>query len=201
MTAVIPIGYVTTLQAAEMLLPAIYAGTPDTPMVARLREEGMDVADGPAKDRAITKLWKAVDLGALTPMAVGGRRSDVVKLDPALTKVPMLRNPRVRGFTFLRPSNPAFHELAAHFGQNFSNVSVVFSESEIQKLARKLIRARRVQLKVSGSKTPGPPIPAGNCFFGHPRNRRGGEILALEWIEGADAVGEQKGEIRAAGER
>jgi hypothetical protein len=29
MNAVLPIGYVTLLEAAEMLLPAMYAGVPD----------------------------------------------------------------------------------------------------------------------------------------------------------------------------
>src|SRR4030088_150911 len=37
MTAVLPVGYVTILEAAEMLQPAMYAGAPDLPIVTELR--------------------------------------------------------------------------------------------------------------------------------------------------------------------
>src|SRR5262249_12929927 len=126
MTALVPIGYVTVLQAAEMLLPAMYAGTPDKPIVANLCQKGIAVTDGPARDDAIAQIWSAVDDGAVTPMAVVGPRRRVIKLDPDLTKIPILRNPRGRGFTYLRPSNPDFSELTAYFGGNLSSVSVVF---------------------------------------------------------------------------
>jgi hypothetical protein len=58
-----------------------------------------------------------------------------------------LRNARGRGFTFLRQSNSALHELAGHFGRDISNVSLVFLETEIQRLARRLKRARRAALQ------------------------------------------------------
>jgi hypothetical protein len=51
MNAVLPIGYVTPLEAAEMLLPAMYAGVPDLPIVTGLRQQGIDVKDGSAMDR------------------------------------------------------------------------------------------------------------------------------------------------------
>ena len=37
MTAVLPIGYVTILEAAEMRQPAMYAGVPDLPIVTKVR--------------------------------------------------------------------------------------------------------------------------------------------------------------------
>jgi hypothetical protein len=157
MTALVPIGYVTVLQAAEMLLPAMYAGTPDRPIVTSLRQKGIAVTDGPAKDDAIAQLWSAVDDGGVTPMAVVGPRRRVIKLDPDLTKIPVLRDPRGRGFTYLRPSNPAFSELAAYCGGDLSNVIVVFPESEIQRLARKLMRARRASSRSQGRKRRGRP--------------------------------------------
>ena len=73
MTAVLPIGYVTILEAAEMLQPAMYAGVPDLPIVAKLHQEGIEVKDGSAIDRAVAELWKAVDKGTLRSMAIGGR--------------------------------------------------------------------------------------------------------------------------------
>jgi hypothetical protein len=157
MTALVPIGYVTVLQAAEMLLPAMYAGTPDRPIVTSLRQKGIAVTDGAAKDDAIAQLWSAVDNGGVTPMAVVGSRREVIKLDPELTKIPLLRNPRGRGFTYLRPSNPDFLELAAYCGGDLSNVSVVFPESEIQRLARKLMRVRRTRSRLQGRKRRGRP--------------------------------------------
>ena len=70
---ILPVGYVTILEAAETLLPAMYAGVPDLPIVTSLRQEGIDVRDGPAMDRAVVELWKAVDEGSLRPMAIGKR--------------------------------------------------------------------------------------------------------------------------------
>jgi hypothetical protein len=91
----LPNGYVTILQAAEMLLPAMYAGIPNLPIVTSLREHGIDARDGQAMDRPIAELWEAVDTGTLRPMAVGGRPRRVVRLDGDVTKQgPTLRNPR-----------------------------------------------------------------------------------------------------------
>jgi hypothetical protein len=73
MNAVLPIGYVTLLEAAEMLLPAMYAGVPDLPIVTSLRQKGIDVKDGSAMDRAVVELWKAVDKDTLRSVAIGGR--------------------------------------------------------------------------------------------------------------------------------
>jgi hypothetical protein len=86
MTAVLPVGYVTILEAAEMLQPAMYAGAPDLPIVTELRQEGIEVNDGPAVDRTISELWKAVDKGAIRSMAIGGRPRQVVRLDAQFTK-------------------------------------------------------------------------------------------------------------------
>jgi hypothetical protein len=157
MSAVLPIGYVTLLEAGELLLPALYAGELDLPIVTRLRQEGLDVGDRAAKDEAIAELWKAVDSGAVKVLAVGDRRRRVVKLDPALTRVPALPNLRGRSFTFLRPSTSAFHKLAAYFGRDLSNVTVVFLEEEIRRLGRKLKRARRKVLRSEGQKPRGRP--------------------------------------------
>jgi hypothetical protein len=145
MPALVPVGYVSVLQAAEMLLPTLYAGRPDSPNVMSLRQKGLDVTDGPAKDDAIAQLWKAVDDGIVTPMAIAGRPRRVIKIDPQLTKIPVLRHPRGRGFTYLRPSHPEFSALAAYFGKDLSKVTVVFPEPEIKALARKLMRSRRAR--------------------------------------------------------
>src|SRR5262245_25567810 len=144
MTAVLPNGYLTILQAADVLLPAMYAGVPDLPVVSRLRDEGLDVGDGQARDRAIEEIWKAVDTDRLRTLAIGGRPLRIVRLDPELTKgIPTLRSPRGRGFTFLRQSNPHYHQLASWFGPLIHAVVLAFRESEIQKLGRSLMRARR----------------------------------------------------------
>jgi hypothetical protein len=155
MNAVLPIGYVTLLEAAEMLLPAMYAGVPDLPIVASLRQEGVDVKEGSAMDRAIVELWKAVDKDTLRSVAIGGRPRRVVRLDPKFTKaVPTLRSPRGRGFTLLRQSNPAYHELATWFGPLLHRATLAFRVTEVQKLARRLMRARRTAQKKDGQKKP-----------------------------------------------
>jgi hypothetical protein len=143
-TNVLSIGYVTILEAAEMLQPSMFAGIPDQAAVTKLRQIGVNARDGLATDRAIAEIWNAVDSGAVRAMLVGGRPRRIVRLDPAITKqIPILRSPRGRGFTFLRPSNPAFHQLAGWFGPDLSNITLAFREAEIQKLARRLRRTRR----------------------------------------------------------
>jgi len=150
MTDALPLGYVTLLQAAEMLQPSMFGGTPDKPSVVRLRQMGVNVSDGMATDRAIAEIWKAVDSCTVRPMVIGGRRRRIIRLTPAITKqIPSLRSPRGRGFTFLRPSNAAFHQLAGWFGPDLSTVTLVFRETEIRKLARRLLRTRR-RMSISG---------------------------------------------------
>jgi Sulfite exporter TauE/SafE len=158
MTVVLPNGYVTLLEAAETLLPAMYAGVPDLPVVKSLRQKGIDVRDGPAMDQAVGELWKAVDEGGLRPMAIGGRPRRIERLDAAMTKqIPTLRHARGRGFTFLRQSNPAYHQPASCFGSDFPRATLAFRETEVHNLARKLIRTRRAALRADGRKARGRP--------------------------------------------
>jgi hypothetical protein len=153
MTAVLPNGYLTILQAAEVLSTAMYAGVPDLPVVSHLRKQGLDVKDGRAMDRAIAELWKAVDAGAVRAMVIGGRPRRILRLDPELTKsIPTLRSPRGRGFTSLRQSNPAYHQLASWFGPLVHTAVLTFRETEVQKLARRLMRARRIAQKADSQK-------------------------------------------------
>jgi hypothetical protein len=138
-----------------MLLPAMYAGIPDLPIVISLRQEGVDVNDGAAMDRAVVELWKAVDKETLGSVAVGGRPPRVVRLDPKFTRaVPTLRSPRGRGFTLLRQSNPAYHELATWFGPLLHRATLAFRVTEVEKLARRLLRARRTAQKTDGQRKP-----------------------------------------------
>jgi hypothetical protein len=93
MTTVLPIGYVTLIEAAEILRTAMTAGVADLPAVTDLRQKGHRVIDGPATDRAMAELWKAVDKGTLRAMAIGGRPRRVVRLDAQLTRsAPALRS-------------------------------------------------------------------------------------------------------------
>jgi hypothetical protein len=142
MTVVLPNGYLTILQAADVLLPTI------------LRKQGKDVWDRQARDEAIAEIWKAVDGGRLRAMAIGGRPRRIVRLNPAMTKsIPTLRSPRGRGFTWLRQPNPAYQQLATWFGPLVHSVSLAFRETEIQKLARRLTRAQRIAQRSDGQKS------------------------------------------------
>jgi hypothetical protein len=155
MTAVLPNGYVTILEAADVLSRALHAGVADLRIVSQLRKEGLNVRDGHARDRAIAEIWKAVDESKLRALAIGGRRRRIVRLDPDLTKsVPGLRSPRGKGFTPLRQSNPTYHQLASWFGPLLHTAVLAFQEMEIQKLARRLMRARRIAQKSDGPKNP-----------------------------------------------
>jgi hypothetical protein len=169
MTVVLPNGYVTLLEAAETLLPAMYAGVPDLPVVKSLRQKGIDVRDGPAMDQAVGELWKAVDEGGLRPMAIGGRPRRIERLDAAMTKqIPTLRHARGRGFTFLRQSNPAYHQPASCFGSDFPRATLAFRETEVHNLARKLIRTRRATTSSAEAE-----LRVGSCYPMHRRHHSG----------------------------
>jgi hypothetical protein len=153
MTAVVPNGYVTILEAADVLSRAMYAGVPDLSVVSQLRKEDLKVRDGQARHRAITEIWKGVDEGRLQILAIGGRPRKIVRLHPELTKnSPGLRSPRGRGFTLLRRSNFAYHDLVSWFGPLLHQAVLAFEETEVQKLARRLMRARRIAQKADGQK-------------------------------------------------
>jgi hypothetical protein len=142
-TDILPIGYVTILQAVEILQPSMFCGVPDRAAVTRVRQMGMDASDGLARNGAIAEIWDAVDAGIVQAMAIGGRAPQIVKLDSEFTKqIPALRDPLGRGFTLVRPSKPAFQQLADWFGRNFSKAVPIFEEAEIRKLASKLRRTR-----------------------------------------------------------
>jgi hypothetical protein len=197
MTTVLPTGYVTLLEAAETLLPAMYAGVPDLPIVTSLRQEGIDVRDGPAMDRAVAELWKAVDEGSLRPMAIGGRPRRVERLDAAITKqIPTLRNPRGRGFTFLRQSNPAYHQLASCFGSDLPRATLAFRETEVHKLARKLIRARRTALRADGTKKPrGRPSRQGMIISTVLEIVESGKFLPLNGLKALTQIVNRRGKF------
>ena len=164
MSAVLPTGYLSILEAADVLSRARHAGVPDSSLVIELRKGGLNVGDGPARDRSIAEIWKAVDGTTLRVMAIGGRPRRMVRLSPELTKgIPTLCRPRGRGFAFLRQSNPAYQQLASWFGPLLHEAVLAFRETEIQKLARKLMRARRIFQKTGGKeRSRGRPSRIGN---------------------------------------
>jgi hypothetical protein len=153
MTVVLPNGFLTILQAADTLLPAMYGGVLDRPIVKRLRDQGLDVSDGSARDRAIEEIWKAVDAGKLRPLAIGGRPRKIIRLDDTKS-IPTLRSARGRGFAMLRQSNPAYHQLASYFGPLVCSATLAFRETDIRKLAARLLRARRAAQKSDNQKNP-----------------------------------------------
>jgi len=159
----LPIGYVTIRDAAEMIAQSMFAGVPDRAIVAKLRQTEGDVADGQALDDAISELWHAVDSGKVRSFIIGSR-PDPLKLSAALTRgIPVLRSPRGRGFTHLRPTNPYYRQFAAWFGPDFSQLTVAFREEEVTNLARRLVRARRRTGSSAGiKKSTGRPLRQGD---------------------------------------
>jgi hypothetical protein len=60
LSGILPIGFLSIRDAADILAKSMFAGVPDRPMVTRLRQTGLNAADGTAIDGAIEELWKAV---------------------------------------------------------------------------------------------------------------------------------------------
>jgi len=164
MTAVLPVGYVTILEAAEMLQPAMYAGVPDLPIVIKLRQEGIEVNDGPAINRAVAELWKAVDKGALRSMAIGGRPSSSCKSRCAMhERRSRPAQPPGRGFTLLRQSNPAYpswpHGLDRYFTERLWRFGVTdVLNALIAAIAHALTAVRPVRVPELPRKTRPSPL-------------------------------------------
>jgi hypothetical protein len=144
MGLLLPEGFLTIRQAAESLAAAMFGGVPDRTAITSLREIGGDVADGTALDAAVAALWAAVDRGSVQTFAIGPTGKGPLKLAAELSKaIPVLRSPRGGSLSFLRRRNPNFEVFAKWFGPDLSNVSIVFRETEITRLARNRLRLRR----------------------------------------------------------
>jgi hypothetical protein len=152
--------FLSIREAAEKLAVALFAGTADRPLVRRIKETGFDVADGEAVAAGVESIWVAVDGGSLAAFVVGPGRTTPMKFSAAMSKeVPLLRNPRGGDFNFLRPSKPVHHRFVQWFGRDLdlTQVTVVFRETDVAKLVRTLLRARRCKVAARGEKARGRP--------------------------------------------
>jgi hypothetical protein len=143
MSELVQIGYLSRQEAVDVIARSLVAGMPDRPQVTKLREGGLEVADGVAIDAANAELWRGVDRGKVGVFACGanGQR---FRMDVGLTEqVPFLRKPRGGGFTFSRPGTSAHDKLVAQFGPNLGSVSLAFLKRDVEKWARSLLRKQR----------------------------------------------------------
>jgi hypothetical protein len=158
MSELVQTGYLSRLEAVDVIVRSLVAGTPDQPHVTKLREEGIDAADGAAIDVANAELWRGVDRGNVEVFACGpnGQR---FRLEGSLTQeVLFLRNSRGGDFTFSRPGTSARDKLVAQFGPNLGSVSLAFSKRDVEKWARSLLRNRRREsASVVGKRRTGRP--------------------------------------------
>ena len=132
MSELVPMGYMSRLEAVDVIASSLVAGTPDRPQLTELRKKGIDAADGDAIDAANAELWRGVDRGKIEVSACGanGQR---FRMDVGLTEqVPFLRSPRGGDFTYLRPGTAAHGKLVARFGPNLGSVSLHF-QNEMSK--------------------------------------------------------------------
>jgi hypothetical protein len=147
MTRLLPTGLVSLHGAAEILETYLFSGMSERASVAELRKQGIDVADGAERNKAVAELWKAVDQGKVQAIAIGPAAIRYSLTSDQTKNVPFLRNPRGGDLSFLRPSNPAHNDFVKQFGPNLADVSLAFQKSEIEKLARRLRQQRRRDAK------------------------------------------------------
>ncbi|MEJ0092711.1 MAG: hypothetical protein WDN46_04550 [Methylocella sp.] len=158
MTAIIPIGFVTLDEAAEMIAKSLYMGVEDGELVATLRQSGLNVRDGQASDAAISEIWRAADAGRLRVVGIGGNSRKIVRLDPEdLKEIPLLRSPRGGNFHFLRPSNRLYGQVTKWFGPQWADAVIAFREKEVAALTRFVLRTRRKHLTSGDAKKSGRP--------------------------------------------
>jgi hypothetical protein len=150
-------GYLSRLEAIHVIAHSLLAGTPDQPHVIKLREEGIDAADGGAIDEANAELWRGIDRGKVEVFACGanGQR---LRMEGSLTQeVLFLRSPRGGDFTYSRPGTSAHDKLVAQFGPNLGSICLAFSKRDVEKLARALLRRRRGRSVIVGKRPAGRP--------------------------------------------
>jgi hypothetical protein len=158
MSELVQTGYLSRLEAVDVIVRSLVAGTPDQPHVTKLREEGIDAADGAAIDVANAELWRGVDRGNVEVFACGpnGQR---FRLEGSLTQeVLFLRSSRGGDFTFSRSGTSAHTKLVAQFGPNLGTVSLAFVKRDVEKWAQSLLRGRRRKSgSISGKRSTGRP--------------------------------------------
>src|SRR5215216_4310660 len=71
MSELVQMGYLSRLEAVDVIARSLVAGMPDRPQVTKLREGGLEVADGVAIDAANAELWRGVDRGKIEVSACG----------------------------------------------------------------------------------------------------------------------------------
>src|SRR5687768_12837388 len=145
MGTIFPPGYISFREAAADLEAALFMGTPERPAVVRVRKKiGFDVGDRKSQQEAVDCLWAAVDRGRVPLVGVGGPRRSILQLPSKITKsIPLMRNPSVCDFSYLRPSHKHHGMLFAWFGVNPAKVQLAVRETDVSKLAKHILRTRR----------------------------------------------------------
>jgi hypothetical protein len=164
MGRIVPDGFLTISDAVDELVVGMYSGVPDRPTVKELKERGYDAGDGEARNAAYEKLWESVDREKIESFLVGPKQQIPFKIPADMTwEIPLLRSPRGGDFTFLRPSKGRVHkQLTEWFGQDLSQVSVVFRQRRIERLARTRLQARRRKTATIKTRNIGrPPLQEG----------------------------------------
>jgi len=152
-TRIIPIGYLTIRQAADVVAASLFSGIEERALVAKLRQAGKDVADGAAITDAIAEIWKAADVGTLRVVAIGGKPRKILKVDPEdLKEIPFLRSRGGGDLNLLRPRHRLYKQVTAWFGLELQDITIAFREKEVTELARSVFRSRRKALKSDGIK-------------------------------------------------
>jgi hypothetical protein len=157
MAELVPMEYLSLREAIDVIVRSLFAGTPDQPHVIKLREQGIDAADGAAIDEANAGLWQGVDTGKVEVFAIG-TNGQLLRIEGSLTEqVPLLRNPRGGDFTYSRPGTSAHAKLVAQFGPNLGSIYLAFREQDIRKWTRSLLRAKRRSASNVGNSPVGRP--------------------------------------------
>jgi hypothetical protein len=158
MSELVPMGYLSRLEAVVVIARSLFAGMPDQPHVTKLREEGIDAADGAASDKANAELWRGVDESRVEVFACGPN-GQLLHMEGSLSEqVLFLRNPRAGDFTYSRPGTLAHDKLVAQFGPNLGNIFLTFAKRDVEKWARSLLRKRRREsASVVGKRRTGRP--------------------------------------------
>jgi len=145
MQVLLPDGFLTLSESARRFEHAIFAGRPERQLVDELRTRlGLAIGDGISKREAKRQMWTAVDDGSLRLVAIGGSPRQTIEVDAAVASgIPLLKNGRAGGLTYLRPSNLLHTQFIGWFGINLSEVVLAFREKDVERAIHRLRRRSR----------------------------------------------------------
>jgi hypothetical protein len=155
MAGVVPDGYLAVREALRALMMIRCAGLEMTAAVIEARAKGAEASyDRSEMEASAQFFWSQVDAKKLAVWAEHPSTGSLLKIDPLLLNVPLLRKYSVSDLSYLRSTHPLATLLVQRFGRSFKTVQLLIVEAELQRVATAVRRTRKRKQAYPGSAKP-----------------------------------------------